>query len=58
MMQDAVAIAAHGNALLNLFQCQRIRSIANKAIDAALWRCLINVVKINDCWMLDAAART
>jgi hypothetical protein len=53
-MQDAMAVGANRNTLFDFLEDSFVCALRHKLVDVSLWRRPVNVVKVNDCLMLNA----
>jgi hypothetical protein len=54
-MQDSVTVGANRNTLFDFLEGFSVRPCRDKRIDVSFWRRSINVVKVNDRFVLYAA---
>lgn len=54
-MQDAMAVGANRNTLFDFLEDSFVCALRHKLVNVSLWRRSINVVKINDRFVLYAA---
>jgi hypothetical protein len=54
-MQNPVAVGANRNTLFDFLEDSFVCALRHKLVNISLWRCSINVVKVNDRFVLYAA---
>jgi hypothetical protein len=53
-MQDAMAVGANRNTLFDFLEDSFVCALCHKLVNVSLWRRSINVVKVNDRFVLYA----